>query len=209
MYYIIYKITNLINEKYYIGRHATKNINDDYMGSGIGIKNAINKYGKQNFVKEIIAMAKSRSDLWELEKIIVNEDVVKDPQSYNNSYGGKSYLDGLKQYDFSAYITHQKNAGKKGGVSAAENCSRDWHVKGAKASAKKRSDQYLYRLTTPDGQCFLLNSIELKNMCLKKEWNYDTLIWTRHMDRAIKRGPLRGFRLDQLSSPKHVKENKK
>ena len=35
MYYIIYKITNHINGKYYISRHATKDVNDS-MGSGIG-----------------------------------------------------------------------------------------------------------------------------------------------------------------------------
>ncbi len=57
MHYTIYKITNQINGKYYIGRNATKNVNDSYMGSGIGIKNAINKYGVENFTKEIIATA--------------------------------------------------------------------------------------------------------------------------------------------------------
>lgn len=41
MHYTIYKITNQINGKYYIGRHATKDVNDSYMGSGIGIRNAI------------------------------------------------------------------------------------------------------------------------------------------------------------------------
>jgi hypothetical protein len=55
MHYTIYKITNHINGKYYISRHATKNVNDSYMG--IGIKNAINKYGVENFTKEIIATA--------------------------------------------------------------------------------------------------------------------------------------------------------
>ena len=87
MKYLIYKITNTINGRYYIGRHATNNVNDGYMGSGKAISNAIKKYGEDVFVKEIIAESFSKEDLWELEKIIVNIDVDKDPLSYNMADG--------------------------------------------------------------------------------------------------------------------------
>ena len=33
MYYIIYKTTNLINGKYYIGKHQTENLDDGYLVS--------------------------------------------------------------------------------------------------------------------------------------------------------------------------------
>ena len=51
IHYIIYRIDNIKNGKYYVGQHKTENPLDDYMGSGLLIENAIKKYNIDNFIK--------------------------------------------------------------------------------------------------------------------------------------------------------------
>jgi len=65
IYHLVYLTTNLINNKIYIGVHSTYNLDDGYLGSGIGIKNAIKKYGKQNFKRQIIHYCLSEQDAYQ------------------------------------------------------------------------------------------------------------------------------------------------
>lgn len=88
MFYFIYKTTNLINKKYYIGQHKTKNINDGYLGSGTLLRYALKKYGKENFTREILAYAESAEQLNELQAFYVNKQVMEDQNSYNLMTGG-------------------------------------------------------------------------------------------------------------------------
>ena len=62
---IIYKTTNIINGKIYIGQD-TKN-NPNYFGSGKLIKNALKKYGKPNFRKDILDYCYNMKELNERE----------------------------------------------------------------------------------------------------------------------------------------------
>lgn len=87
-YHYFYKITNLINNKYYYGIHSTNDLNDGYMGSGKALKSAIKKYGIVNFKKDIIRFFDNLKDLSDFEKIVVNEDLLKDPNCYNLVKGG-------------------------------------------------------------------------------------------------------------------------
>lgn len=88
--FYIYKITNIQNGKYYIGAHETTNFNDDYMGSGKLLKQAIDKYGIENFKKEILHICKDRKDLYFQESIYVDQKCVEDSYSYNMTLGGNA-----------------------------------------------------------------------------------------------------------------------
>jgi hypothetical protein len=206
MRYLIYKITNKVNGKYYIGRHATNNINDDYMGSGIGIKNAIKKYGIENFVKEIITEVPNSDSLWELEKEIVNDSVVKDKMSYNMSYGGKHYLHGLKVYDYDLFIKHQKSAAKLGAEASKNYMKPEWHKMGGKKSGEKRGIDYIYEVITNDDEKIIVNGPDFKKLCKEKNWNHNTLYWNSTKNskgEKIKRGKHKGFKVNLLESPKN------
>jgi group I intron endonuclease len=87
-YHYIYKTTNLINGKYYIGMHSTSNLEDGYLGSGNRIRRSIKIYGKENFKCEILEMLPDRDSLKEREKELVNEDILKDKMCMNLQLGG-------------------------------------------------------------------------------------------------------------------------
>lgn len=71
-YHFIYKTTNLINGKIYIGLHSTKDLNDGYLGSGKIVLQAIEKYGKENFKRDILEFCDKREDLSDKEKYWIN-----------------------------------------------------------------------------------------------------------------------------------------
>ena len=62
-YNYIYKITNNINGKLYIGKHSTDKLNDGYIGSGIRLHQAYNKYGIENFTKEYLVFCDTEDKL--------------------------------------------------------------------------------------------------------------------------------------------------
>ena len=86
----LYKITNKINQKYYLGVHSTNNMDDGYMGSGKYIKRSIEKHGLENHVKEVLNYFEDRGELMEAEKRIVSIELIKsDTLCMNMKVGGE------------------------------------------------------------------------------------------------------------------------
>lgn len=96
-YYFVYLTTNLINGKQYIGSHITTNKEDGYIGSGRPyLFNAIKKYGKENFKKEILIECKTIKEARLLEEPYIKKYNTLVPNGYNisptggiNEYGGR------------------------------------------------------------------------------------------------------------------------
>ena len=89
-YYFIYKTTNLINGKFYIGRHQTKVFKDSYLGSGKYLKQSILKHGRKNFKRDVLEYCNSSEELVKREVFWIRKlDAVK--RGYNchdKSLGG-------------------------------------------------------------------------------------------------------------------------
>lgn len=95
--YVIYKTTNCINSKFYIGVHRTSNLNDGYMGCGhfrgrklrenldTPFYRALRKYGDAIFVTKILYSFNEESIAYSREKELID---IKDPLCYNSKPGG-------------------------------------------------------------------------------------------------------------------------
>ena len=105
MKYIVYKTTNLVNNKIYIGVHQTKdpNIFDGYIGCAIQNKNsiyikhpktafhyAVAKYGYDNFKREIIKSFDNEEEAYALEEFLVDEEFLARDDVYNMILGGRT-----------------------------------------------------------------------------------------------------------------------
>ena len=100
--YIVYITINLCNGKFYIGVHRTNpKVFDGYIGCGTynnhptndtAFCNAVKKYGYSNFRRTTIKVfpdsEEGKEQAYALEKILVNETLIKSKYVYNECLGG-------------------------------------------------------------------------------------------------------------------------
>lgn len=90
MFGYIYKTTNLLNGKIYIGKKKSPVFIEDYFGSGKLIRRAINQYGAENFQVKLVYWAKTLEELNEKEKFYITfyESHYTSGKGYNIALGG-------------------------------------------------------------------------------------------------------------------------
>ena len=93
--FLLYKTTNLLNSKVYVGvnectntcRHLVEG-KCTYLGSGSAIGRAVSKYGKQNFIRETLSTFLTEDEVLNAERLMVDEEWVKSSKNYNCTVGG-------------------------------------------------------------------------------------------------------------------------
>lgn len=71
-FHFVYITINLINQKLYIGKHSTNDLNDGYLGSGKLLLKALKKYGKKNFTLDILEKCSDQKTAFERERFWIN-----------------------------------------------------------------------------------------------------------------------------------------
>ena len=127
----IYKIVCIPTGEYYYGVHNGNNTSK-YTGSGKLLKSKINKYGLDNFTKEILLTFDTIEEAYEYEAVIVNKKTIRknNPKSLNLSEGGKGFTS-------EAAVANAKAQYKKMGVEG----QKEFALKGVNAiNAKLKAE---------------------------------------------------------------------
>ena len=169
MYGFIYITTNNINGKKYIGqrKYDSQEKWKEYLGSGVYLNRAINKYGKENFSKEIIEECDTKEKLNEREKYWISYyNAVNSENFYNIANGGDG---GRTCYGLTHHASKKVFQYDKDG-----NFIKEWEN-------AKRAAEFLD--ITPSDICRVCNQREGVKQTCGYQWSY---VRHTHLNSKIK-----------------------
>lgn len=180
-YGCIYKITNNLNNKVYIGKfvYSDKRSFKHYWGSGIAINRAYKKYGKENFVKEIIEEIQGdNSILCEREVYWISEyNSIDNEIGYNISEGG----DGANYWHIEKYreAARDRALNTKNPMHEANRCRKHTKEETAKQNAsraeRRKRGEYKKPTITEEHKKLLCKQQQHMVECNKKNGVYDKI----------------------------------
>ena len=130
MFGYIYKTTNLINGKIYVGQHKSNVFDAHYKGSCVRLADAFAKYGKDNFIVELIVKCESKHEMDEREKEWIKKLNSRDRTiGYNLSEGGERGFY-LENHDYQKNVeTRRKNGTLSGWKKSQESIQQGLETK--------------------------------------------------------------------------------
>lgn len=138
-FFLVYKTVNKLKGEYYIGVHVTDDLEDGYLGSGKRLRYSLEKYGRENFMRETLAVFDNPGDMFSKEAELVNEETLLDPLCLNLKIGGHG---GWLLKDPSILYTRESQAirspyNKKEWREKNAEKIREWSLKGLSNAREK------------------------------------------------------------------------
>lgn len=86
----IYKTTNTVNNKIYVGQHHAAEYDGRYIGSGAILHKAVDKYGREKFINEMLEACNTEEELHKKEEYWITTLNARDQKiGYNIAKGGQ------------------------------------------------------------------------------------------------------------------------
>ncbi len=116
MHYYLYQTRNTVNDKVYVGVHQTEDLNDGYLGSGVALQHAIEKYGVEAFEKTVLETFESADAMYAREAEVVDEAFLAREDVYNLKVGGSGGWDYVNNH------IQSKSWRRMGGIAVKMQC---------------------------------------------------------------------------------------
>lgn len=190
MFYYLYRVTNMVNNRVYVGvrRSSVSPELDPYMGSGKVLKHAQKKYGMDSFRKEILEIFDTMTAAYKREAEIVTEEFIKDPLVYNLVPGGKggdhwSMLPNREDIIERKRVTQKKSMSQmtkeerslKYGSHGEKNFFHEYNKTRTREEIQKNRELYDYTIVSPSG--IVIKTRNLFDFCKKEQLNRDTFMY--------------------------------